>query len=452
MQKLDDLPTSSPKIEITKADLVIASRLFWEKQARESQIPPKSEWLCWLILSGRGWGKTRTGAEWIAYQAITQPKTRWAVIGKTYADARDTCVEGDSGLLNVLNRYGMLKNWNRSIGELFLDNGSRIKLFSAEEPDRLRGPQHHGAWCDELAAWDKVDAWDQLQFGLRLGKFPQTVVTTTPRPVPLIKSLIKRDTTYITRGSTFENVKNLAASALLELQTRYAGTRLGRQELEGEVLEDVEGALWSRSMLESGRITKDELPPLIRIVVGLDPAVTSGENSDDTGIVAAGLSADGQFYVLEDATYHGTPEQWASRAVGVYKDWEADRIIAETNNGGDLVEMVLRNVDPNVPVKKVTASRGKRVRAEPISALYEQNRVHHVGSNFTQLEDEMCQWLPDSGHSPDRMDALVWALTELSESSASMLAFAAMARFCSVCRSPNIKSATVCSKCGNSLN
>ena len=266
----------------------------------------------------------------------------------------------------------------------------------------------------------------------------------------MIQDLVHRKTTLVTRGSTFENEKNLAPSALVELQLRYNGTRLGRQELYGEILEDVEGALWTRDMIERSRIRKEDLPPLIRIVVGIDPAVTSGEDSDDTGIVVAGLTSDNEYYVLDDRTCHVSPEQWAKVAVGAYEDWKADRIIAETNNGGDMVELLLRNVSPNIPVTKVTASRGKRVRAEPISALYEQGRVHHVGG-FERLEDEMCQWVPDSGDSPDRMDALVWAMSELAETSGSMMGLASLAVFCSNCRFPTVKGSTICPKCGSKM-
>ena len=427
----------------------MASRLYWLETSRPNQIPPQSDWLIWLILSGRGWGKTRTGAEWLVNEAMIYPRTRWAVIARTFADARDTCAEGESGLLNVLNRYQALKNWNRSMGEILLTNGSKIKLFSAEEPDRLRGPQHHGAWCDELAAWSIPDAWDQLQFGLRLGDNPRTVVTTTPRPIPLLKSILNRDTTYITRGSTFENADNLAPSALAELQARYAGTRTGRQELLGELLEDVEGALWTRDMIEASRIT--EPPPFVRVVVAIDPAVTSGEDSDETGIVTAGMTADGHYYILEDNTIKESPDNWAREAVKAYHKWKADRIIAETNNGGDMVILLLRQVEPNIPTKKVVATRGKRVRAEPISALYEQGRVHHVGA-FEKLEDQMVSWTPDSNDSPDRLDALVWALTELTESSATMLAFAQMADFCPSCRFPATKGSHICPKCNSPMN
>ena len=427
----------------------MASRLYWLESSRPNQIPPQSDWLIWLILSGRGWGKTRTGAEWLVNEAMIHPRTRWAVIARTFADARDTCAEGESGLLNVLNRYQALKNWNRSMGEILLTNGSKIKLFSAEEPDRLRGPQHHGAWCDELAAWSIPDAWDQLQFGLRLGDNPRTVVTTTPRPIPLLKSILNRDTTYITRGSTFENADNLAPSALAELQARYAGTRTGRQELLGELLEDVEGALWTRDMIEASRITT--APPFVRVVVAIDPAVTSGEDSDETGIVTAGMTADGHYYILEDNTIKESPDNWAREAVKAYRKWGADRVIAETNNGGDMVILLLRQVEPNIPTKKVVATRGKRVRAEPISALYEQGRVHHVGA-FEKLEDQMVSWTPDSNDSPDRLDALVWALTELTESSATMLAFAQMADFCTNCRFPATKGSHVCPKCNSPMN
>lgn len=428
----------------------MASRLYWLEKARTNQIPPDTGWLIWLILSGRGWGKTRTGAEWVVSEAIKHPKTRWAVIARTFADARDTCAEGESGLINVLNRYKAMANWNRSMGEILLTNGSRIKLFSAEEPDRLRGPQHHGAWCDELAAWDTPDAWDQLQFGLRLGDNPRTVVTTTPRPIPLLKSILNRDTTHVTRGSTFENEANLAATALAELQARYAGTRTGRQELYGEILEDVEGALWTRDLIEKARIRKEDLPPLVRVVVAVDPAVTSGEDSDETGIVTAGMTADGHYYILADDTLKDSPDNWARKAVSAYKLNNADRIVAETNNGGDMVILLLRQVEPNVPTKKVVATRGKRVRAEPISALYEQGRVHHVGM-FSLLEDQMVTWTPDDTNSPDRLDALVWALTELTESSATLRTFAQMADFCPSCRFPATKGSRICPKCNSPM-
>ena len=425
-----------------------AARTHWTTlQARPEQLPTDDEqWQTWLYLAGRGAGKTRTAAEWIAWKAARHGNTRWAVIAPTFSDVRDTCAEGESGLLPILRRYGVLKTYNRTTGQIILTNNSRIKLFSADEPDRLRGPQHHGAWCDELAAWRYPDSYDQLQFGLRLGEHPQTIITTTPRPTKLIKDLVARDTTKIVRGSTFDNAANLAQSALLEFQRRYAGTRLGRQELYGEILDDVPGALWTRDLIEQGRVRLEDIPPLVRVVVGVDPAVTSGEDSDSTGIVTAGITSDGHFYVLADDTIKTSPDQWARKAVEAYEKHKADRIIAETNNGGDLVLHVLQQVSPNISVKKITASRGKRVRAEPVSALYEQGKVHHIGY-FEQLENEMCEWVPDSDKSPDRMDALVWALTELSEGSNAMASLAALAVFCPSCRMPAPKSTRFCPRC-----
>ena len=452
MNELDSLPISLPKPEIMPSDIQTASRLVWESIARPTQLPPTS-FQTWLILSGRGWGKTRTGAEWIVFQALSQKKTRWAVIARTSADIRDTCFEGESGLISVIKRYGVYddKAYNRTNYSYTLPNGSRIKGFSAEEPDRLRGPQHHGAWCDELAAWQYEDSWNQLQFGLRLGSHPQVVVTTTPRPTKLIKSLLKSDSTVVTRGSSFDNAENLSKTALLEMQNRYANTRLGRQELYGEVLDDNPGALWTRARIESARIKSEQLPSLIRVVVGIDPAVTSGDDSDSTGIIVAGIAADNNYYVLADETIKASPQEWATKAATAFDAWKADRIIAEVNNGGDLVLHLLSSVRPNIPVKKVTASRGKAVRAEPISALYEQGRVHHVGY-FSELEEEMCEWEPGiSTKSPDRMDALVWALTELSEGSASLTSLSSLGKLCPACSFPNIKSAGVCMKCGSIL-
>lgn len=399
-------------------------------------------------MAGRGAGKTRTAAEYLAWQAITNPETRWAIVAPTHADARDTCVEGESGILNVLRDYGVLKDYNRSRSEIFLTNKSRIKLYSGEEPDRLRGPQFHGGWFDELAAFKYPEAWDQYQFGARLGTHPRTIVTTTPRPTKLIKDLLKRDSVKVVRGSTFDNAKNLAPSALAELRLRYENTRLGRQELYGEVLEEVEGALWTRDIIESSRVTK--CPPLVRIVVGVDPAVTSGESSDETGIVVAGITADGHYYVLDDKTLRATPDAWARAAVNAYHEHKADRIVAETNNGGDMVTLLMRQVDSTVSVKKVTATRGKQLRAEPISSLYEQGRVHHVGY-FAELEMQMCEWTPQSNESPDRLDALVWAITELNTGGSTMLALASMAILCSNCGMPSPKTASVCAKCGTNL-
>ena len=390
------------------------ARLRWNLQRRPTQTPPDGDWLVWLILAGRGFGKTRTGAEWLAEQAWRHPGTRWAIVAPTFGDARDTCVEGDSGLLHALG--GEVKTWNRSLGELELVGGSKVKLFSADEPERLRGPQHHGAWCDELAAWRYPEAWDQLQFGLRLmapDLEPRTVVTTTPKPTKLVRSLVDRSTTHVTRGSTFENEANLAPAALEELRSLYEGTRIGRQELYAELLLDTPGALWTMAMLDADGVRVDHVPDLVRVVTAIDPAVTSGEDADETGIVTVGQDHDGDLWVLADDTTKATPEGWASVAIGAMDRHGSDRIVAEVNNGGDLVESVLRAVDRTVPYRKVTASRGKRVRAEPVAAMYEQGRVHHV-RGLEDMEAQMCSWTPDGGQgSPDRLDALVWACTEL---------------------------------------
>ena len=416
--------------------------------ARTNQLPPQSDdWSTWVALAGRGWGKTRTAAEWLAFQAIRDKNTRWAIVAPTFSDARDTCAEGPSGIVAVLREYGVLKDYNRSMGEIVLNNKSRIKLFSAEEPDRLRGPNFHGGWFDELAA-QKPEAWDQYKFALRLGAHPQTVITTTPRPTKIIKALLDRDDTIIVRGSTFDNANNLAPSALAELRARYEGTRLGRQELYGEIIDDVEGALWSRETIETGRVT--EHPHLARIVVAIDPAVTTGENSDSTGITVQGVSNDGHYYLLADLTTRVSADSWARIAVNAYHEWNADRIVGETNNGGDMIELLLRQVDPTVSYRKVTATRGKIVRAEPIASLYEQHRVHHVGS-FPDLEDQMCSYTIDSKDSPDRMDAMVWGMTELMAGASSIMGLAALAQFCGSCGLPAPKSATVCPNCHKPL-
>lgn len=387
--------------------------------ARPNQRPPAGDWLIWLLLAGRGFGKSRTGAEWLAEQMIENPGTRWAIVAATFGDARDTCVEGESGLQSVLDRRGVAYTWNRSMGELLLDNGSRVKLFSSEKPKRLRGPQFHGAWCDELCAWENLKAtWDMLQFGLRLGERPRVVITTTPRPLTLLKTIKARATTHLTTGSTYDNVEHLSA-VYHEIIATYEGTTLGRQELHAEIIEDVDGALWHRAMIEDDRVFEeptdaDGFLALRRIVVAVDPTVSDSEDSDETGIIVAGIDSQTppHAYVLYDGSKRCSVNAWARRAIAAYRDWSADRVVGEANNGGDLVELNLRTVDPNVPYRKVTASRGKKRRAEPVVGLYEQHRVHHVG-NFPELEDQMCQWIEEVDWSPDRMDALVWALTDL---------------------------------------
>lgn len=400
-------------------------------------------------MAGRGFGKTRLGAEWLAAKAILNDGIRCAIVARTFQDVRQVCVEGVSGILAILHEYDAVENWNKASGIIELKNGSIIQTFSADTPDSLRGPQFHYAWTDELAAWQYEDTWNQLQFGLRLGEHPQTVITTTPRPTKLIKALMKRDTTEVTRGSTFDNADNLSKTALLELQAKYGGTRLGQQELYGAILDDNPGALWRRTIIDSARV--EEHPTLTRVVVGVDPAVTNNDDSDSTGIVVAGMTADGHYYVIDDVTLKASPQEWATEAVKVYEKHKADRIVAETNNGGDLVIHLLQQVKPSVSTKKVTATRGKQLRAEPIAALYEQGRVHHVGY-FTELEDEMCEYEPGiSKQSPDRMDALVWALTELSEGSATINFLSSLAVFCPNCKMPAPKQTRICPRCNTPI-
>jgi len=394
----------------------------WQKTARDSQLtPPRriyGDYNIWLILAGRGWGKTRTGAMDTILYALRNPEVQVAVVTPTFGDIRRVAFGGVSGILKFLPKECLMdgrgRGYNASASEINLYNGSKIMGFSATEPDRLRGPQFHRAWCDELAAWFYPETFDQLMFGLRLGQNPQCVITTTPKPSPLIRSLVKRSGIVITRGSTFENEANLAPAALDQLREKYANTRLGRQELYAEVLDDTEGALWSYAMLEKTRVETDQVPEMTRIVVAIDPAVTNNEGSDETGIVVAGQAVNGRYYVLADVSAKMSPDGWGRLAIDQFYRYQADRIVAETNNGGDLVERLLRNIDSTVPYTPVSASRGKMVRAEPIAALYEQEKVSHVGI-FNELEEQLCTYTVGSRKSPDRLDALVWALTELSQ-------------------------------------
>lgn len=381
--------------------------------ARPKQLSPDGDWRTWLVLAGRGFGKTRLGVEWVRELAEAHPGWRIALVGRTAADVRDVIVEGESGLLAVCPPWAA-PLYEPSKRRLTWPNGAMATTYSADEPDLLRGPQHHAALADELAAWKRgEETWSNLMFGLRLGQNPQVAVTTTPRPLRLIRELRADRTTRITSGSTYENRANLARPFLEQIVTKYEGTRLGRQELMGELLEDIPGALWTRKRIDELRLAA--CPQLKRIVVAIDPAVTSGEDSDETGIVAIGKGEDGHLYVLADETCRETPLGWATRAVQLLKRLKGDRIVAEVNNGGDLVEATIRTVDNHVPYTAVRASRGKRSRAEPIAALYEQGKAHHVG-RFDALEDQMCMFTPDGfDGSPDHVDALVWGATELTE-------------------------------------
>ena len=384
----------------------------WQSLARPEQLPPPGEWSTWLILAGRGFGKTRTGAEWVRSLAEAASVQRIALVGPTSADVRDTMVEGDSGLLAIA------PNSNRPLYEpskrrVVWNNGVTATMFSSEEPERLRGPQHAAAWLDELGAWRNItETWDMLQFGLRLGKRPRQVITTTPKPLKLIKDLLKRDDVAVTRGRTSDNAANLAPSFLSQIVKRYEGTRLGRQELDAELLEDTEGALWSRDMIESTRLPASSPIDLKRVVVAIDPAISIGEDSDETGIIVAGIDWNGHGYIIEDLSGKYSPTEWARKAIGAYRRHRADRIVVEINQGGAMCEATIRAVDANVPVGTVNAKRGKLIRAEPVSALYEQKRVSHAGA-FPELEDELCGYAPGVSDSPDRLDALVYALSDL---------------------------------------
>ena len=392
----------------------------WLKTARPKQLAPHGDYFIWLILAGRGWGKTRTGAQDIALYALRNPNTICAVVAPTFGDLRRVCFQGNSGLLSIIPRdcystefgtYG----YSSTICEIRLSNGSKIVGYAAHNPDRLRGSQFHRAWCDELCAWEYEDAFDQLMFGLRLGDDPQCIITTTPKPNKLLMGLLDREDIVITKGNTFENEANLATSALEMMRSRYEGTTLGRQELYAEVLEDIEGALWSNKLIDEARLPYDTERELTQIIVAIDPAVTANENSDETGIIVVGKDANNQYYVLEDLSGKHSADNWGKIAIKAYYEWEADRIVAEVNNGGDLVERLIRTIDINVPYRSVRASRGKMVRAEPIAALYEQRRVHHIGV-FEELETQMCSYTGQNKQSPDRLDALVWGLSELSKS------------------------------------
>lgn len=382
--------------------------------ARPAQEIPEGVWSYWLILAGRGFGKTRTGAETVREWVKTNQYVN--LIGATSDDARDIMVEGESGLLAICPKDER-PYYKKHESKLEWPNGASSLIFTADKPDRLRGKQHCKLWADELAAWRYMDAWDQAKFGLRLGDNPQAIITTTPRPLKILRDIMADPRAVITKGSTYDNKANLAGSFFDSIITRYEGTRIGRQELNAELLEDIPGALWSRKSIDDHRKSPKAMPDMDRIVVSIDPSVTNNEGSDETGIICAGKGVDGEAYVWADSSGRMSPGEWGSAAVSLYKSEMADIIVAESNNGGDMVIDTVKSVDANVNVKKVHASRGKVTRAEPIAALYEQGRVHHVGALDT-LEDQMVSFTSDfdrksQGYSPDRVDALVWAITEL---------------------------------------
>lgn len=385
--------------------------------ARPNQRPPDGDWRTWLIMAGRGFGKTRTGAEWIRKRVQTGAGKHIIIAGPTSADIRDIMIQGESGLEAVCERAGLGMVYEPSKRRVTFANGVKAILVSADEPKRFRGLQSDTVWADEIASWRYPDAWDQMVFGNRLGADPRRVATTTPRPLPLLKKLLANPRTIVTGGSTFENAANLSPDFLIEVREAYEGTTLGRQELYAELLDDVEGALWKRSLIDLHRFTGtlDEIPVLTKVAVAVDPATTFGENSDETGIAVAGLGNDGEVYVLHGSGHRDSPQQWAMRAVGLYEQYLANEIVAESNQGGEMVRQTIINACKGLTLRPriqlIHASRGKQVRAEPVVALYEQGRVHHVGM-FGTLEDQMCTFpLTDDD---DQVDALVHAITAVA--------------------------------------
>jgi predicted phage terminase large subunit-like protein len=398
--------------------LELASRLAdelesgWPSLARPSQLPPPGDWTVWIAKAGRGWGKTLSGSHWIRQNVEAGTTRHIALVGSTASDVRDVMVEGPSGILATASDW-CRPYFEASKRRISWPNGATATMFSAEEPDRLRGPNHDLAWADELASWSNQEAvWAMLMLTLRVGKRPRVFVSTTPRPSRLMRELLARPDVVVTGGATYENAANLAPAFLEQITLKYRGTRLGRQELDAELLEDVEGALWSLDMIERARISAASVPDLSRVVVAIDPAGSVGEDSDETAIVVAGVGADGLGYVIGAVSGKWLPPEWAAKAIALYHKHKADRIVAERNFGGDMVESTIRAVDASVSFRAVSASRGKLVRAEPVSALFEQNRVKIAGS-FPKMEDELCTYC-GTGKSPNLLDAAVWALTELA--------------------------------------
>lgn len=382
----------------------------WRDIARPNQLPPDGDWLIWLILAGRGFGKTRSAAEWVIEESKLSP--RIAIVAEDFAAGRDDCVEGESGIKTLL---GSDLKWNRSIGEMTFPSGARGKIYSSEDPDSLRGPNNYAAWCDEICKFKNQRAvWDMLMFTLRKGR-SKCAITTTPRKQALLKEIMERPTTATVKGRTYDNLANLSPAYIQNIIKPYEGTELGRQELEAEILDDVEGALWKRAMIDAHRMNAPEI--MRRVVVGIDPSATAG--GDEAGIVTAGtqkVDNVDHYFILRDSSKQGSPLEWAKAALKAHEEFKADAIVAEVNNGGEMVGTTLQFANQQIGAfyryKSIHASRGKRTRAEPVSALYEQGRVHHVGV-FPALEDEMCSWTEDE-ESPNRMDALVWAITELA--------------------------------------
>ena len=386
----------------------------WDLHARESQLPPEGDWDTWLILAGRGFGKTRAGAEWVRAQVETRQADRIALVARSLPEALSIMVHGESGIINISPPWDK-PTYEPSKRKLTWPSGAHALVFSSHEPDQLRGPQFDAAWCDELASWEHpAETWDNLSFALRLGRRPRSVVTTTPKPVELVRSLPNIPGTYVTRGTTFDNKDNLAPSFFDGIIDRYDGTRIGQQEIYAEITDEDEDALWKREWIEKARL--GSYPPIARIVVSIDPAMSTRPTSSETGIVVVGADMRRDHaYILADESGRLTPNNMALRVAHLFDKFNATQIVVEANAGGNHVETTLRNaIERTLPIKSIRARHGKQIRAEPVAALYEQGRVHHVG-RFPELEDQMCTWTPDvsPSHSPDRADALVHAVTDL---------------------------------------
>ena len=383
----------------------------WCFAARQDQLEPVGDWRTWLVQAGRGFGKTRCASEWTIERALENPGCRIALIGRAASDVRDVMVEGESGILAC--SHDERPEYEPSKRRLTWPNGSTATTFTSERSDQLRGPQFHYGWCDEIASWSSHDAWDQLKFGLRLGDRPRVVVTTTPRPLHMLRKLAQLESTHVTRGSTMDNAQNLSSDFIQAIHDRYQGTTLGRQELEGELLSELPGALFLRRDLDAYRVQHS--PDLRRIVVAVDPATTSGAESDESGLVVAGLCSNGHLYILEDLSMRGTPDAVCRRAIEAYRLHKADRLVFESNQGGETWRTISEQLDRSVPVKLIHASKGKHARAEPIAARLEQGRLHICGI-MPALEDQLTNYVPGmTKQSPDRLDAMVWACTELDE-------------------------------------
>ena len=410
-------PTDRDAVLSQFSDDTIARLLdTWEFWARPTQLEPAGDWRTWLIKSGRGGGKNWTGSQWVKRRVESGEGRRIGLVARTAADYRDVVVQGDSGIIAAYKRQDP-PIWYPSKRELVWSNGAVAKCYSSEKPDQARGPQHDTLLCDEFASWKYLDEmWMNLRMGLRLGTNPRACLITTPRPIQLLRDMINDPDVHVTTYHTFDNSANLAASFLAEMKKSFAGTSKGRQELEGEILDEAEGALWRRAWFRH----VDTAPSLHTTIVAVDPSTSETGSGNEAGIIVMGASNDGHSihggpyaYVLADRSVRGSPETWARQVVNAYHEFGANLIVAEKNQGGGMVRTTLRTIDPNVPIELVHASKGKRTRAEPVSMLTEQGRIYLVQDEFRELVDQCCNWIPSEGDSPDRLDAFVWGVTKL---------------------------------------